>query len=86
MSKLITFLIYFPIVLFAIIVIVVVHEFGHFLAARRAGVKVREFFVGFGPRIWSFRRGDTEYGMKWLLFLGGYVKIVGMDQEEKISP
>ena len=41
-----------------------VHELGHYLAARRAGMKVTEFFLGFGPRIWSFRRGETEYGLK----------------------
>jgi len=72
-------------VLLVLIVLVVVHEFGHFIAAKRAGVKVSEFFVGFGPRMWSFRRGDTEYGIKWLL-IGGYVKIAGMNPEEKISP
>src|SRR5262245_4228938 len=41
-----------------------VHELGHYLAARRTGMKVTEFFLGFGPRIWSFRRGETEYGLK----------------------
>ena len=40
------------------------HEFGHFFAAKRSGMKVTEFFVGFGPRIWSFTRGETEYGVK----------------------
>ena len=60
----------------AIIVIVMLHELGHFLAAKRGGMKVTEYFVGFGPRLWSFRRGETEYGVK-ALPLGGYVKIPG---------
>ncbi len=72
-------------VLLVLILLVVVHEFGHFIAAKRAGVKVSEFFVGFGPRIWSFRKGDTEYGIKWIL-IGGYVKVVGMNPEEEIAP
>jgi membrane-associated protease RseP (regulator of RpoE activity) len=79
------YLLYVLIVLAVIMVLVVVHELGHFLAARLAGVKATEFFVGFGPRIWSFRRGDTEYGIKWIL-IGGYVKILGMNPEEEISP
>ncbi|MEX2420962.1 MAG: site-2 protease family protein, partial [Actinomycetota bacterium] len=64
--------------------IVLVHESGHFLMARRYGMKVDEFFVGFGPRIWSFRRGETEYGIKWIL-LGGYVKIAGMGLDEQVA-
>jgi membrane-associated protease RseP (regulator of RpoE activity) len=71
--------------LFAIIFLVIVHEFGHFIAARLAGVKCPEFFVGFGPRIWSTKRGDTEFGIKWIL-VGGYVKVLGMNPEEEISP
>jgi membrane-associated protease RseP (regulator of RpoE activity) len=78
-------LLYIVIVLAAIIVLVVVHEFGHFIAAKKAGVKVTEFFVGFGPRIWSFRKGDTEYGFKWLP-IGGYVKVLGMNPDETVPP
>ena len=63
-------------VVVGIIVIVMVHETGHFLAARAVGMKATEFFFGFGPRLWSTRRGDTEYGVK-LLPLGGYVRITG---------
>jgi membrane-associated protease RseP (regulator of RpoE activity) len=40
------------------------HELGHYLTAKWSGMKVTEFFIGFGPRLWSFRRGDTEYGLK----------------------
>src|SRR3990170_6804570 len=53
------------------------HELGHFLTAKRFGIRVHEFFIGFGPRVWSFRRGETEYGFK-AIPLGGYVKLVGM--------
>jgi membrane-associated protease RseP (regulator of RpoE activity) len=80
-----TFLAYLFSALGIIILLVVVHELGHFTAARLAGVKCPEFFVGFGPRMWSFRRGDTEYGIKWIL-AGGYVKVLGMNPEEEISP
>jgi membrane-associated protease RseP (regulator of RpoE activity) len=72
------------IVLGVLILMVVAHELGHFTAAKLTGIKVTEFFVGFGPRIWSFRRGETEYGFKWLL-VGGYVKILGMNPDEKVS-
>lgn len=78
-----TIALYIIIVLLALIFLVVVHELGHFIAAKKAGVKVTEFFVGFGPRIWSTMKGETEYGIKWIL-AGGYVKILGMNPEEEI--
>ena len=56
---------------------VALHELGHMIPAKRFGVKVPEYFIGFGPRIWSVRRGETEYGVK-AIWLGGYVKLVGM--------
>ena len=65
--------------------VVVVHEAGHYLMARRYGMKVEEFFVGFGPKVFSWRRGETEYGLKWIL-LGGYVKIAGMDPYKEVPP
>ena len=68
-----------------IIVIVILHEAGHYLVAKRAGIKVTEFFVGFGPRLWSFRRGETEYGLKAIL-VGGYVRTVGMTNLEETDP
>lgn len=71
-------------VLLAIILMVVTHELGHFTAAKLTGIKATEFFVGFGPRIFSFRGGETEYGLKWIL-VGGYVKILGMNPEEEVS-
>ena len=73
------------IVIASIIVIVMVHELGHLLAAKHGGMKVTEYFVGFGPRLWSFRRGETEYGIK-ALPLGGYVKIPGMTNLEETDP
>ena len=69
----------------AIIFFVTAHEFGHFLAAKAVGIKATEFFFGFGPKLWSFRRGETEYGLK-LLPLGGYVRVVGMNPLEEIAP
>ncbi len=68
-----------------VLVMVTFHEFGHFITARRFGIKVEEFFVGFGPRLFSRRRGDTEFGLKAIL-LGGYVKIAGMNPFQEISP
>ena len=55
-----------PILLFIILFVlsILAHEFGHYLVARKSGMRVTEFFVGFGPRIWSFRRGEVEYGLK----------------------
>jgi len=73
------------IVVVSIIVIVMLHELGHFLVAKRSGMKVTEYFIGFGPRLWSFRRGETEYGIK-ALPLGGYVKIPGMTNLEEVDP
>jgi len=67
-----------------ILLSVMIHEWGHFAAARRFGCKVTEFFVGFGTRLWSFRRGETEYGIK-AIPAGGYVKIIGMTDLEPVA-
>jgi membrane-associated protease RseP (regulator of RpoE activity) len=69
----------------AVLFMVVFHEFGHFVAAKWAGMKATQFFVGFGPPLWSIRRGETEYGVKPIL-AGGYVKIVGMSSLEEVDP
>lgn len=64
-------------------ILVFIHELGHFLAARMFGVRVEKFFIFFdawGKKLFSIKRGDTEYGIGWLP-LGGYVKIVGMIDE-----
>ncbi len=60
------------------------HEFAHFAVAKLCGMKVTEFFVGFGPRIFSIRRGETEYGIK-AIPAGGYVKIIGMSTIEEVD-
>jgi membrane-associated protease RseP (regulator of RpoE activity) len=64
---------------------IVAHELGHFVAAKTGGIKVTEFFFGFGPRLWSVRRGETEYGVK-AIPLGGYCRIVGMNNLEEVDP
>ncbi len=61
-------------------VVVFVHELGHFLAARLMGVRVDVFSIGMPPKMWSFKRGDTEYKLGWVP-IGGYVKIAGMIDE-----
>src|SRR3954471_8306786 len=53
------------------------HELGHMIPAKKFGGKVTQYFIGFGPTVWSKRAGETEYGVK-AIPLGGYVKIVGM--------
>jgi membrane-associated protease RseP (regulator of RpoE activity) len=69
----------------ALILVIVIHEAAHFGVARAFGIKVTEFFVGFGPKIWSTRRGETEVGFKWIP-AGGYVKIAGMNPYEEVPP
>ena len=66
-----------PVVIFAIIFMVMGHEFGHFITAKRAGMQVTDFFVGFGPVLWSTTVGETRYGVRAIL-AGGYVKVPGM--------
>ncbi|HVB04903.1 MAG TPA: site-2 protease family protein [Acidimicrobiales bacterium] len=73
------------IVVLALVVMVMAHEAGHFVTAKLSGMKVTEYFLGFGPRILSFRRGETEYGVK-AIPAGGYVKIVGMTGLEEVDP
>jgi membrane-associated protease RseP (regulator of RpoE activity) len=69
----------------ALIVSVMLHEFGHFATAKRYGMKATRFFVGFGPTLWSTRRGETEYPVK-AIPAGGFVKIVGMTPLEDLEP
>jgi membrane-associated protease RseP (regulator of RpoE activity) len=72
-------------IILGIVLMVMLHEAGHFLAARRSGMKASEFFLGFGPRLWSLRRGETEYGVK-AIPAGGYVRILGMSNLEEVDP
>ena len=63
--------------LLGVAISIALHECGHMFPAKKFGVKVTQFFVGFGSTIWSTKRGETEYGLK-AIPLGGYVKLVGM--------
>lgn len=69
----------------ALLTSVMIHEAGHYLTAKRFGMKVTEFFLGFGQKIWSTQRGETEFGLK-AIPAGGYCKIVGMSPREELSP
>jgi len=69
----------------ALLLSVMVHEFGHYATARRYGMHVTEFFLGFGQRLWSTRRGETEFGIK-AIPAGGYCKISGMSPRETLAP
>ena len=74
-------LVYFLIVLS---VLVLVHEFGHFIAAKRIGIRVEKFSFGFGPKLFSVKRGDTEYLIS-AIPLGGYIKMAGDEVGESLT-
>ena len=65
----------------ALLFSVMVHEFGHYLTARKFGMRVSEFFLGFGTRLWSRQRGETEFGIK-AIPAGGYCRIEGMTPDD----
>src|SRR5918994_1019263 len=65
-------------------VLIVFHEFGHFLLAKLSGVGVLTFSVGFGPKLWVKKRGETEYALS-AFPLGGYVKMVGEDPDDEVQ-
>jgi len=65
-------------------VLIFVHELGHFLTAKAVDIRVPRFSIGFGPKIFGFRRGETEYVLSWIP-LGGYVKMAGMDEMEAVE-
>lgn len=67
----------------ALLISVMVHEFGHFITARKFGMRVSEFFVGFGKRLWSVTRGETEFGVK-AIPAGGYCRIEGMTPTDEM--
>jgi membrane-associated protease RseP (regulator of RpoE activity) len=81
MSLLVGWIIFVLALLFSIML----HEAGHFVTAKKFGMKVTQFFVGFGQTIWSTTRGETEYGVK-VLPLGGFVKITGMTALDDVDP
>lgn len=70
--------------IFALLFSVMVHEFGHYLTARKFGMRVSEFFLGFGTRIWSHQRGETEFGIK-AIPAGGYCRIEGMTPDDEMA-
>jgi membrane-associated protease RseP (regulator of RpoE activity) len=71
--------------LVALLFSVMLHESGHFVTAKKFGMKATKYFVGFGPTVWSTTRGETEYGVK-ALPVGGFVKIVGMTSLDEVDP
>ena len=68
----------------ALLTSVMIHEAGHYFTAKHFGMKVTEFFLGFGKRIWSTQRGETEFGIK-AIPAGGYCRIVGMSASEELT-
>jgi Peptidase family M50 len=68
----------------AITVVIAIHELGHLVTAKIFKFKATQYFIGFGPTLWSTRRGETEYGVK-ALPVGGFVKIVGMNPCRRIG-
>lgn len=74
------------IVLFILVLValIVVHEFGHFVVAKWSGMKVDEFGIGYPPRAWGFKKGETEYTLNWLPF-GGFVRIYGEDEQDRVE-
>ncbi|MEA2452131.1 MAG: hypothetical protein QOG04_841 [Actinomycetota bacterium] len=71
--------------IYALLLVIMVHELGHLSAAKFFGFKATQYFLGFGPTIWSRQKGETEYGVK-AIPAGGFVKIVGMSPYEEIEP
>jgi len=72
--------------IFALGVVVIIHELGHFISAKKAGVKVETFSIGFGPKLWGIKKGETEYRVSLLFIAGGYVKMKGMEAEGDKPP
>ncbi len=68
-----------------VLIAIFLHELGHFATARWTGMKATQFFIGFGPRLWSFRRGETEYGVR-AIPAGAFVRIVGMNNMDDVEP
>jgi membrane-associated protease RseP (regulator of RpoE activity) len=80
-----SFLLGILIFILALLFSIMLHEAGHFVTAKKFGMKVTQFFVGFGQTIWSTRKGETEYGVK-AIPAGGFVKIAGMTEMEDVDP
>src|SRR5260370_18881237 len=69
----------------ALLISITLHEAGHLVTAKKFGMKATQFFAGFGPTLWSTKKGETEYGIK-AVPLGGFVKIIGMTSLEDAHP
>jgi membrane-associated protease RseP (regulator of RpoE activity) len=80
-----SFLLGVVIFVLAVLISIILHEAGHFLTAKKFGMKATQFFIGFGATIWSFRWGETEYGIKALPF-GAFVRITGMTTLDMVDP
>ncbi len=72
-------------VVIGLVVMIFLHELGHYMTARWTGMKATQFFLFMGPRIWSFRRGETEYGLR-MLPIGAFVRIIGMHNLDPCEP
>src|SRR5262245_56071902 len=72
------------VVIVSLMVMIFLHELGHFMTARWTGMKSTEFFLGFGPRLWSVRKGEVEYGVK-AIPAGAYVRIIGMSTLDDVD-
>ncbi|MGE5540991.1 MAG: M50 family metallopeptidase [Bacillota bacterium] len=68
-----------------LVALIVVHEFGHFVVAKLSGMKVEEFGLGYPPRAWGKKFGETDYTLNWLPF-GGFVRIYGEDEQDHVPP
>jgi membrane-associated protease RseP (regulator of RpoE activity) len=68
-----------------VLIAIFLHELGHYMTARWTGMKATQFFIGFGPRLWSFRKGETEYGVR-AAPLGAFVRIIGMNNMDEVPP
>src|SRR2546423_3854662 len=74
-----------PLVILIFSLLVIVHESGHFISAKLAGIKVEQFSVGFGPQLLGWQRGETLYAVR-AIPLGGFVKLAGMDGSMDAGP
>jgi RIP metalloprotease RseP len=68
-----------------LLISIFLHEVGHFSTARLTGMKATQFFMGFGPRVWSRTKGEVEYGVR-ALPLGAFVRIIGMNNIDEVEP
>ncbi|HEY7627567.1 MAG TPA: site-2 protease family protein, partial [Ilumatobacteraceae bacterium] len=68
-----------------LIISILLHEFGHYITARWTGMKATQFFLFMGPKLWSFKRGETEYGVR-AYPVGAFVRIIGMNNLDEVAP